>query len=256
MPLLEDRSEIKNPPILFTKSGKQLEIKLRDKIGEGAEAEIFGATIRWSKNQRSRMLNFVYRARRSEQLGNRYELENYNNAKKAGLPVPTTFRSTEDGRDLLISDLSENGINIVFSETDLLYDRKTMSSIYAENRELMDNFANAVPMDSELEKEIIQKLAMKAANADLLIPTDAWFAVIKPDGSYNFIIGDLGYLSKNESGNWQQVLREQNISNLNRVSEVFRAVQIFGKDPTKAQEIFDRIKKENAPWLEVEMPKY
>lgn len=238
-------------PTIVTKSGDLLDISLKGKIGEGAEAEIFGASVRLKKGKRDRLLGFVYRSRRSERIGNAFELEYYNEAKKAGLPVPATFRSTEDGRDLLISDLSENGRNLVLSETDLFYERRTLSGIYSEHLDLISNFIKYTPINSEQQKEKCKEFSKLGAKANLVIPTDAWFIVIKPDGAYSFMIGDFGGVSKAEGSKWQGYAEEYNNENLDRVIYAISTLQDYGKDPVGSNKRLKEYIDKNSPWLKV-----
>jgi hypothetical protein len=162
--------------------------------------------------------------------------ENYALVKDAKLPVPHTFRAREDKKGILLSDSSEGGQNAVLTQGDD-YEIKAQK-LYAEKPDLMNRFAHEQSLQSQAVTEQTNELVRKATNAGLRLHSDTWFIVVKPDGTYDFVIGDFANVKKKEEIEEMrgkeissEELFEMNRETLDEVRIRVGKVQKYGTDP-------------------------
>jgi len=149
------------------------------------------------------------------------QLKSNPQARKFLMP---TFRKTEQG--LLMTDLTENGSNIVLSgnlsRQDLLLQaqraEKNQPGIIQTLAESYDPIQENWNQDLDAQ---LDDLAMAAAESGVYLQNDAIFCVFKPSGEFQFIIGDLDNLEKVDTQNTKTLY----LTNLERVSHILPILQ-------------------------------
>lgn len=130
--------------------------------------------------------------------------------------IPFTFRKTDNG--FLITDLTENDKNLVISWNDC--NHKSISTIRKNRPEL---FANLKKINLDELEEQISEISKKLTQNDIYFAFDSLFLVIKPDGSFDTILGDLDNMMEWKGST--QVLEERNEMNKNSILEKLSSAQ-------------------------------
>ncbi len=144
-----------------------------------AEADIHKVLVNLNKGDKTRSRNFVSKRFRQEiLLGERSidkYIENYVFLKTHGFPVPTTVRHVEGKNELLVTDLSQGGNKIVFSQNEI--GTKYQSPV-------INNMA-------ELQEEL-SRLGRKADELGIRVGADAYFFVVDQSNQAKIVMADLG----------------------------------------------------------------
>lgn len=205
-------------------------VKQQENLGHGYEGRIDKVQV-LSQRASERPMTFAYKRLHEATRPTRENYEkifrNYALAKEAGLPVPRTFRATADQKGILITDLSDDGKNIVLSQNNVT--TSEIKKLYQEKPQQMANFAQAEHLTSDIDISRVDTLAEKATQAGLDLHTDTWFIVVKPDGSYEFLLGDFTDIQKSQL-NRDRLLRK-NEDSLDRLREMLVLIQDYGINP-------------------------
>ncbi len=174
-------------------SVREYKIENYEKIGSGMEGVIYRVQI---KNKEGVVEPFALKVLSepvySPELKDKYEL-----AKNAGLPVPELFEVSDKG--ILMSDLSDNGQNLVLSFNDFKASR--LDDLRYKQPELMATFAQ---QDISSLKPLIEKFARQASEANIDINhEDAWFFVMKPTGEIGLVLTDFLHLETANSDTYR-----------------------------------------------------
>lgn len=155
-------------------------------IGSGMEGIVYRVSIADSAGQTETLvLKRLSEPVHAPELKDTYDL-----AKKAGLPVPDTFVVANEG--LLMSDLSDNGQNLVLSLNDLK--RSNLDRLQQTQPQLMATFSRLDLNNLDTSIRQIDQLA-KAANLTI-DNSDAWFFVMKPSGEMRLVLTDFLHVTQ------------------------------------------------------------
>lgn len=114
-------------------------------------------------------------------------------AKRAGLPVPETFKPSTHG--IVMSDLTENGSALVISVNDLTWPK--LESLRHDYPELMQVFDTT---DISALEKIAESIGMQAMRAGLECKNnDCLFLIIKKTEPAKLIIGDFGNVKESKN---------------------------------------------------------
>lgn len=172
---------------------REYQIESYEKIGSGMEGVIYRVQIKNSEGIiEPYALKVLTEPVYSPELKDKYEL-----AKNAGVPVPDFFEVSNKG--ILMTDLSDNGQNLVLSFNDFKASR--LNDLRYKQPELMATFAE---QDISTLKPIVEKLARQASEANIDINhEDAWFFVMKPTGEMSIVLTDFLHLEKTNSDTYR-----------------------------------------------------
>lgn len=175
-------------------STEEHRVESYQKLGAGMEGVVYRVQI---KNQEGKIepyaLKILTEPVYSPELKDNYEL-----AKQAGLPVPERFDVSNRG--ILMTDLSDNGRNLVLSINDLKASH--LEDLRHEYPELMKTFSQ---QDIQSLKKEMWELAKKASEAHLLIDhEDAWFFVMEPNGKMRLVLSDFLHLKKTDRSSFSE----------------------------------------------------
>ncbi len=112
-------ASLKDTPVLIKKTGR---------LGSGLEGSIDSVNTSVELNGKNRSIGLAYKEFNSlykDYIPYDGIFECYALAKQAGLPVPTTFRATEDKKGILMTDLTHGGENVVISQNQVSLDDVT-----------------------------------------------------------------------------------------------------------------------------------
>jgi hypothetical protein len=187
----------------FPKRPSLITINQGEVLGQGGEGVIYRAHISPGPNRRKRFMAYKEWTRWTDLD---YLFSVYNKAKKAGLPVPTTYRFIEGGRGALISDLTDGGKNLVLSLNELdtnnyrMYpkQKEKVIKLIQEKKELLEAFARDKSLFSNINMAMFKDLGKRAAGTGLLIDSDSWFIVVSPSLDQRILLGDFGCIEEPE----------------------------------------------------------
>ncbi len=222
-------NEIKATKTDKSQMSTHLKIVKESRLGSGYEGVVNRVNAEVSTGGKSRHTMLAYKEV-SRFVNNSYEetLQGYQRAKDAGLPVPTTFRSTEDKKSFIVSDLTQGGKNIIISINTIRPDQ--VEELFSERADQMSKFETGIPFTSKDVEEKCKMYSQKAAEAGLDIPKDAWFVVIKPDGDYQLILGDFGAITGKPYDSSVN-LEDNNYKKLAGFTELMGFIQKYRIDP-------------------------
>lgn len=213
-------------------------------LGSGFEGVVSRVTATVESNDSRRSIPLAYKE--VSRGFHAYEelFSHYYQVKDAGLPVPTTFRATEDKKGIFMTDLTRGGENVVISTNDIGYER--VQELYEKYPQLMQNFSRGVDIYSETENTSLidnqcMTFAHRGAESGLVIPHDAWFLVIKPNGDYDWIVGDFGAIRGSTAK--PDVLYERNMDSLINFRSFVSLAQQYGLDPEAVKNDLETIDK-------------
>lgn len=210
------------PDISAVKStGKATQVTLEDPqgkktvLGGGAEGVVRRVVTRVEKGGRTKERVLVHK--KFENLPDiEKHMERYDALKKLGLPVPETFRRTDDG--VLMTDLTDNGQNLVLSYNDL--NRKKMYRLRHTHPQLFEKY-DAIDL-TKIPAATTSAIQVAAEHGIEFDNIDPWMFVMEPDGSYRFIITDMLNVNLNSSS--KNILNEnmQGVDTIRMMLEEFQ----------------------------------
>jgi len=171
-------------------AGRSIQIRMEDPktgkaiLGSGAEGQVRRVSTIVERNGKYREVNLVHK-KFEHPADIKKHMEVYRELQRLGLPVPSTFRETSDG--ILMTDLTDNGRNLVLSYNEL--NRKRLYFLKQKVPQLFDKF-NSLDLSKIIEsmQTLIEKASLNEVNFDNV---DTWTFIMKPDGTYSFILNDL-----------------------------------------------------------------
>jgi hypothetical protein len=165
--------------------------------------------------------------------------ENYARIKEAGIPVPQTFRALDDEKGLLITDLTEDGKNVVASSADLSPNK--IALLYEREPNLMHQLSNGEDIYSSRQKDIVAGYIDAAVNARLVMRADTWMAIIKPGGEVSYVACDMGQVSKFASPHIKDektILQKFNKYQFDWLWNRVKVLQQYGTNPEAIRDLF------------------
>ncbi|GEM_PF-3982498 len=182
--------EVKIDATAIKSTGKVTKVSLENPerkktiLGGGAEGEVRRVVTTIEKGTRVKERILVHK--KFEHLADiEKHMQKYDALKKLRLPVPETFRKTDDG--ILMTDLTDNGQNLVLSYNDL--NRKKIYHLRQTYPQLFEKY-DTIDL-TKLSETTINSIQIAAQHGIEFTNIDPWMFVMRPDGTYGFIITDM-----------------------------------------------------------------
>ncbi len=186
---------IEGRSMAFTKEGSknpsQVVISNERKIGEGNFGDVYEADVAIGKHIRKFVIKkfkdtTVYGQNISAEEGANQAIRNYNEAKRAGLKIFTTYRLGENGTSVLMTNAS--------SESTICLTTNDSANLPAMGEPKIEEI-EGVQFET-LTNEVFQQAEI-AANHGILIYRDAFFFLFNRDTkNVDFVLGDLDIVNR------------------------------------------------------------
>ena len=163
-------------------------------------------------------------------------MDNYQTAKDARLPVPTTYREVvhpEEGfKGFIITDLTAVGANITLTTKNM--DPYAIIDLYHDEKRSgqMKRFEKSQPIDSDEVQAKLRNYTERATKAKLALSPGVWTFIIEPDGQYKFLITNFVLLTKYRDD--PEKLSISNNCEMDAVGSLFGFAQQCWKKPVES----------------------
>ena len=209
-----------------------------DVLGEGYEGLVKRVTV-YSQRAPERGVIFASKLyKRRSFASNKENFDRYMLLKKSKLPTPRTFRSREDGKGALMTDLTNGGKNVVISSQDITAEE--IARLYEQKPELMEQLSQGEDIFSVRQNKVTQNYRRKATRANIRLGRDTWFAIIKPDGAVEYITCDFSSVVKS---NDKKLVSKFNKNSIEGLRQRLQAVQMYGEQPDLAIDMLQKLNK-------------
>ncbi|MDO8499824.1 MAG: hypothetical protein Q7S66_04145 [bacterium] len=216
----------------FKANGRGTEVVVPDddkkiqKIGEGIYGQVYQAEVQVGGHRLKMVVKDFnktsqgFRPIAIARTNARQAIENYGAAKEAGVKVFTTYRLSEDGTKILMT----NGNN---AETVCVGSNPSSDSVTdfgAEKLEAIDHFENFV-------KNILEQASLAGSNG-IFISIDAYFFLLnrKRPGVVEYVVGDLDEVIKNPTFFARHDLPVRNVELACRALDFFVSKNVASED--------------------------